>query len=73
MKGHSRFVRLGDLDEANKKRLCSLGLPQASSLPPPINYPVQNIQKRTKMTLMICCKSFVHNHGSNLTRKVYVA
>ncbi|CAJ2662876.1 unnamed protein product [Trifolium pratense] len=47
VKGHSRFVRPGDLEEANKQRLRSLGLRQAPSPPttvqktaPLIHYPV---------------------------------
>jgi hypothetical protein len=46
VKGHSRFVRRGDLEATYKKRLRPLGLSQAPSLPahvretaPLINYP----------------------------------
>ncbi|CAJ2635919.1 unnamed protein product [Trifolium pratense] len=56
VKGHSRFVRHGDLEAVNKKRLRS---PPTHVTTPPtavqekaplINYPVQNIKKRMKMT-----------------------
>jgi hypothetical protein len=53
VKGHSRFVRRGDLEAAYKKRLRPLGLSQAPSLPthvretaPLINYPGDNSCKR---------------------------